>query len=39
VGSAQKLEAATGWHPAIPLSQSLRDIYRSAVPGKPDASS
>jgi GDP-4-dehydro-6-deoxy-D-mannose reductase len=39
VGSAQKLEAATGWSPAIPLSQSLRDIYRSAVPGKPNASS
>jgi GDP-4-dehydro-6-deoxy-D-mannose reductase len=30
VGSAQKLEAATGWHPQIPLSQSLRDIYRAA---------
>jgi GDP-4-dehydro-6-deoxy-D-mannose reductase len=30
VGSAQKLEAATGWRPQIPLSQSLRDIYRAA---------
>jgi GDP-4-dehydro-6-deoxy-D-mannose reductase len=30
VGSAQKLEAATGWRPEVPLSQSLRDIYRAA---------
>jgi GDP-4-dehydro-6-deoxy-D-mannose reductase len=34
VGSAQKLEAATGWRPQIALSQSLRDIYRAAQ--KPD---
>jgi GDP-4-dehydro-6-deoxy-D-mannose reductase len=40
VGSAQKLEAATGWRPQIPLSQSLRDIYRSvAAPGNSDAAS
>ncbi|HEY1428224.1 MAG TPA: GDP-mannose 4,6-dehydratase [Candidatus Tumulicola sp.] len=38
VGSAEKLEASTGWRPQIALAHSLRDIYRAAAePGKSDA--
>lgn len=31
VGSAEKLTVRTGWHPAIPLNRSLREIYDAAL--------
>jgi GDP-4-dehydro-6-deoxy-D-mannose reductase len=30
-GSPEKLRAATGWEPAIPLVRSLRDVYEAAL--------
>ncbi|MGA8534208.1 MAG: GDP-mannose 4,6-dehydratase [Candidatus Tumulicola sp.] len=31
VGTAEKLEARTGWRPAVPLARSLREIYDDAL--------
>lgn len=31
-GSNDALRAATGWHPRVPLRQSLREIYKAATP-------
>jgi GDP-4-dehydro-6-deoxy-D-mannose reductase len=31
VGSAEKLQAQTGWRPEVPLARSLREIYEAAL--------